>query len=105
MALILHIADLHLVAPESSSPIDDHKIGLVPAKARATHHQTLVLTMSRLGEALAKSGRTLDSIIMTGDIADKNNEGGYQAFISLLTHGDQPSLPQSAPSFLQAITT
>ena len=62
--------------------------------------------MSRLGEALAKSGRTLDSIIMTGDIADKNNEGGYQAFISLLNaHGDQPSLPQSAPSFLQAITT
>ena len=84
MALILHIADLHLVAPESSSPIDDHKIGLVPAKARATHHQTLVLTLSRLGEALAKSGRTLDSIIMTGDIADKNNEGGYQAFLTLL---------------------
>src|SRR5947209_7372194 len=84
MPLILHIADLHLVAPESSGPIDDHKIGLVPKKSRATHQQALMLTMSRLGEALANSGRILDAIIVTGDIADKNNEGGYGAFLALL---------------------
>jgi len=84
MALILHIADLHLVAPESSSPIDDHKVGLVPKVARTTGQQTLELTMSRLGEALAKSKRALDAIVVTGDIADKNNEGGYLAFLALI---------------------
>lgn len=84
MALILHIADLHLVAAESSAPIDDHKVGLVPKRARATHHKTLLLTMSRLGETLAKNGQTLDAIIVTGDISNKNNEGGYRAFLALL---------------------
>lgn len=84
MALILHIADLHLVAPESSPPIDDHKAGLVPAGARRTHHQALHLTMSRLGDTLVKDGRELDAIVVTGDIADKNNEGGYRAFLTLI---------------------
>jgi hypothetical protein len=40
--------------------------------------------MSRLGEELTKSRRILDAIIVTGDIADKNNEGGYRAFLALL---------------------
>lgn len=84
MALILHIADLHLVAPASSRPIDDHKIGLVPDGARTTHHQALQLTMRRLGEALVGGQRALDAIIVTGDIADKNNEGGYRAFLALI---------------------
>lgn len=84
MALILHIADLHLVPAESSASIDDHKSGLVPKKARATHHKRLMLTMSRLGETVVNSGRTLDAIVVTGDIADKNNEGGYRAFLALL---------------------
>ena len=85
MALILHIADLHLVGAESSASIDDHKVGLVPKKARATHHKRLLLTMSRLGETLVKSGRTLDAIVVTGDIADKKQRGRVQGpFLELL---------------------
>src|SRR5579872_1157794 len=84
MALILHIADLHLVAAESSASLDDHKVALVPKKARATHHNTLMLTMSRLGEGLVKGKEPLDAIIVTGDIADRNSEGGYRAFLDLL---------------------
>jgi 3',5'-cyclic AMP phosphodiesterase CpdA len=44
----------------------------------------LRFTLQRLGERLASEHRTLDAIIVTGDISDKNNEGGYQAFLELV---------------------
>ena len=84
MALILHIADLHLVASSVSPPLGDHKAGLVSAKDRVTHQSALTLTLARLGEEIVNQGKTLDAIVMTGDISDKNNEGGYIAFIELL---------------------
>jgi 3',5'-cyclic AMP phosphodiesterase CpdA len=84
MALILHIADLHLVSPSSSPAVDDHKTGLVPSGDKTTHHQMLHATLQRLGERLSEEGRTIDAIVVTGDIADKNNEGGYQAFLELI---------------------
>ncbi len=84
MALILHIADLHLVSPATSRPIDDHKAGVVPSGDRTTHYELLRVTLQRLGERLFKDGRVLDAIIVTGDISDKNNEGGYHAFLELL---------------------
>ena len=84
MALVLHIADLHLVASSVSPPLGDHKAGLVSAKDRVTHQGALTLTLARLGEEIVNQGKTLDAIVMTGDISDKNNEGGYIAFIELL---------------------
>jgi 3',5'-cyclic AMP phosphodiesterase CpdA len=41
-------------------------------------------TMQRLGERLVNEGRAIDAIVVTGDIADKNNEGGYKAFLELI---------------------
>src|SRR6266699_2431729 len=84
MALILHVADLHLVAPSASLTLDDHKVSLVSPGSRITHHDTLKLTLQRLGEMLVNSGRALDAIVATGDVADKNNEGGYRAFQELI---------------------
>lgn len=84
MALILHISDLHLVTPSASVPAADHKVGLVAGKDRLTHHLVLTTTLRRLSEELVSRGRTLDAIVMTGDISDKNNEGGYLAFEELL---------------------
>jgi 3',5'-cyclic AMP phosphodiesterase CpdA len=84
MALILHIADLHLVSQGSSRPIDDHKAGLVPTGDRVTHQEMLRVTLQQLGEKLINGGSVLDAIVVTGDIADKNNEGGYQSFLELL---------------------
>jgi 3',5'-cyclic AMP phosphodiesterase CpdA len=84
MALILHVADLHLVAPSASLTLDDHKVSLVSPGSRITHHDTLKLTLQRLGELLVNSGRALDAIVATGDVADKNNEGGYSAFQELI---------------------
>ena len=84
MPLILHISDLHLVSRSSSPALDDHKVGLVPPGSRFTHFEMLCLTLKRLGEALAGKGRHLDAIVATGDIADRNDEGGYSAFLELL---------------------
>lgn len=84
MALILHIADLHLVSQASSRPIDDHKAGLVPARDRVTHQEVLRVTLQQLGERLVNDGSALDAIVVTGDVADKNNDGGYESFLELL---------------------
>lgn len=84
MPLILHISDLHLVSPSSSPALDDHKAGLVPTGSRFTHFAMLRLTFERLGEVLREKGRHLDAIVATGDIADRNEEGGYSAFLELL---------------------
>jgi len=84
MALILHIADLHLVAPSASTPFGDHKTGLVSTKDRLTYQSALRLTLERLGEEILARGMALDAIVMTGDISDKNNEEGYIAFLELL---------------------
>ena len=84
MALILHIADLHLVSPSLSHPTGDHKAGLVPSEARTTDQGMLITTMQRLGERLVDENRAIDAIVVTGDIADKNNEGGYQVFLELI---------------------
>lgn len=84
MPLILHISDLHLVSPSASPALDDHKAGLVPTGSRFTHFAMLGLTFERLGELLREKGRHLDAIVATGDIADRNDEGGYPAFLELL---------------------
>jgi 3',5'-cyclic AMP phosphodiesterase CpdA len=84
MALILHIADLHLVSQASSRPIDDHKAGLVPDGDRVTHQEMLRVTLQQLGERLIHEGSALDAIVVTGDVADKNNDGGYQSFLELV---------------------
>src|SRR2546423_557143 len=84
MPLILHISDLHLVSPDASPALDDHKAGLVPTASRSSHFQALRLTFQRLAERLLKEGRHLDAIVVSGDIADRNEEGGYTAFTELL---------------------
>jgi hypothetical protein len=84
MALILHIADLHLVSAATSRPVDDHKAGLIPSGDRITHHAMLRSTLQQLAQKLADNGEALDAIVVTGDVADKNNEGGYEAFLDLI---------------------
>jgi hypothetical protein len=84
VALILHIADLHLVAPSASVPLSDHKSSLVSVADRVTHHDALKLTLQRLGEYLTRNSLNLHAVVVTGDVADKNNDGGYQAFKDLM---------------------
>lgn len=64
--------------------LGDHKVTLVPATQRMTHHQILKLTLARLSEELVNQGCALDAIVVTGDVADKNNDGGYLAFQELI---------------------
>ncbi len=45
----------------------------------------LRLTFQRLGERLVDEGKALDAMVVTGDIADKNNVGGYESFLELVT--------------------
>jgi 3',5'-cyclic AMP phosphodiesterase CpdA len=82
--LILYIADLHLVAPSASVALGDHKSSLVSTSERVTHHDALKLTLQRLGEYLTSNSLNLEAVVVTGDVADKNNDGGYQAFEELI---------------------
>lgn len=84
MPLILHLSDLHLVSRAESPPLDDHKFGLIPANTRRTHYDALSLTLERLSERLLEQGKRLDAVVVTGDVSDKNDQGGYEAFLHLL---------------------
>lgn len=90
---ILHITDLHLVSEANSPPLESHKIGLVPHADLATQHRLLRHTFESLGERLRHNSESLDAIVVTGDIAEKNNREGYQAFLALID-----SLGTSKPS-------
>lgn len=84
MANILHITDLHLVSKADSEALESHKVGLVPHGDRATRHRLLRYTLQILGQQLSQESQPLDAVVVTGDVAEKNNPGGYIAFLDLL---------------------
>jgi hypothetical protein len=95
MSLILLLSDLHLVGGDKSDPTGDHKVGLVPKQQRATNQDMLVLTMHGIRDHLRDSSRVLDAIIVAGDVADKNDPGGYRAFVDLVYALDDTAPPPS----------
>lgn len=84
MPLILHLSDLHLVGSSKSPPVGEHKASLVPSPQRDTHHELMRRTLKGLAQRLIGEGRRLDAVVMTGDIANQNDAGGYTAFLELL---------------------
>ena len=84
MPFILHLSDLHLVAPAKSRATGTHKVNLVPAGDRPTQYEVLRRTFAGPQSRLLSEGRRIDAIVMTGDVADKNSGDGYTAFLKLL---------------------
>lgn len=89
MPLILHLSDLHLVPRSESRVLDDHgKQALVPAVDRERLHDIVHHTFRSLRERLTTDGKKLDSIVMSGDIANQNHPEGYSLFLELLAELD-----------------
>lgn len=83
MSLILHLSDVHLGSPSSRQVDSTDKFGLDPATLESiTTH--LERSLRALGTALTESGRTLDAIVVSGDLTNANKPDGYARFPTLL---------------------
>jgi hypothetical protein len=84
MTTILHLSDLHLVDPAESPKHANVKVGLLHATG-GTYYQTLRDSLKSLSVRLIDEGRSIDAVVMSGDVAHKNAAGGFDAFIDLLS--------------------
>ncbi|MGX1585891.1 metallophosphoesterase [Microbacterium sp. NPDC055502] len=92
MAILLHLSDLHLTGEDAPEPTADHKAGVIPAKTAGHRAQLLTSSLRGLGESLRAAGDEIDSIIITGDIADHGRLAGYEQLNEVLS-GLESSLP------------
>ena len=83
MSLLLHLSDLHLGSPSSSQLDFTDKFGLKPV-AGETKIDHLRHTLRALGDSLRVEDRTLDAIVVSGDLTNANQQDGYDAFEALL---------------------
>ena len=84
MSLILHLSDLHL-GSEAQSPFDyTDKFGLKPAtgESKVVH---LERTLLGLADSLREEQRTLDAIVVSGDLTNGNQQDGYDSFEEFLS--------------------
>jgi len=84
MTTILHLSDLHLVDPAKSPRHATVKVGLLH-ETGGTYYRTLRNSLESLSTRLIDEGRSIDAIVMSGDVADKNSPEGFDAFIELLS--------------------
>lgn len=87
MALILHLSDVHLV-PTGSDAADEvgdySKAQLVEPIDRQTRKGLLEDTLSALAVWLENNNRTLDAVVVTGDVTLRGHAEGYDLLPSLL---------------------
>jgi hypothetical protein len=83
MSLILHLSDLHLGSPSLLQRDYDDKVGM-EEEAGQTNTDHLAHTLEALGKSLIELGRTLDAVVVTGDITQGNHLDGYEAFAGVL---------------------
>ena len=83
MSLILHLSDLHLGSPSLMQRDYDDKVGM-EEEAGQTNTDHLSHTLEALGKSLVAAGRTLDTVVVTGDITKGNHLDGYEAFAGVL---------------------
>lgn len=84
MTTILHLSDLHLVDPAKSPKHANVKVGLLH-ETGGTYYRTLRNSLESLSARLIDEGRSIDAVVMSGDVAEKNVQEGFHAFIDLLS--------------------
>lgn len=84
MATLLHLSDLHLTGADSPAPTADHKVKVVPVKNAGHRADLLRSTLKGLRVALEDSGESLDAIIITGDITNGGQLGGFAELSDVL---------------------
>jgi 3',5'-cyclic AMP phosphodiesterase CpdA len=96
MAHLLHLSDLHLRSDPALDIIGDPKDIVIAAPLQQTSARRIFSTLEALGRDIAAGGRDLDldCIVVSGDIADKNDPLAY----SLLPKVLAPLVPTLVPA-------
>jgi 3',5'-cyclic AMP phosphodiesterase CpdA len=84
MSLILHLSDLHLGPVESDVALGDYKSEIVPLGERLKRQDLLKDTLQKLNEHVKQKEKRLDAIVITGDIAVKGSEEGFEKLEEML---------------------
>jgi len=89
VSLILHLSDLHLGSPADFQLDYEDKIGLedevgATGETGDTASDHLGHTLRAIGETLKAEERTLDAVIVTGDLTKANQADGYAEFDGVL---------------------
>jgi 3',5'-cyclic AMP phosphodiesterase CpdA len=77
MAHLLHLSDLHLRSDAARDTIGDPKDAAIPAPLQQTSARRIASTLEALGRGIAAGELTLDCIVISGDIADRNDPTAY----------------------------
>jgi 3',5'-cyclic AMP phosphodiesterase CpdA len=77
LPLILHLSDLHLAAPTEDEMFGDHKISVVRRSDRQGRTQLIRSSLRELGMQLHRLQRTLDAVVVSGDVTDRGNPSGF----------------------------
>lgn len=93
MATLLHLSDLHLVATDREPIINDDKVGVIPPSSQQRALNGVRGTMEAVAAAIQAGDLDLDCIVITGDIADKNDAAGYARLPEFLS----PLVPDLVP--------
>ncbi|WP_322411706.1 metallophosphoesterase [Microbacterium invictum] len=93
MARILHLSDLHLHGDRDDELVADNKQNAVPASAQASAGDRLRSTLEALTRAVNEDELGLDCIVISGDIVDRNDPGGYRRLPEILA----PLVPAVVP--------
>lgn len=84
MSLLLHLSDLHLASDEDDEDLGHYKTDVVPRAARQRRVTTLRQTMRALATHLKQTRRTIDAIIVSGDVTYRGSRAGLEALPSLI---------------------
>lgn len=94
MPLILHLSDLHLSATVDEQITGDDKMpGLVPLAEQQNRLQLLRSSLAALATWLTREDRTLDAVVVTGDVSLKYDGGGFAALPETLAALGDHQLP------------
>jgi 3',5'-cyclic AMP phosphodiesterase CpdA len=82
---ILYLTDLHLGDANPGAMVDDYrKSEIVPVEDRTTRKRLLGNTLQEVGSELRRQRKTLDAIVVGGDITYNGDPGGYEELGPLL---------------------
>ena len=80
----LHLTDLHLSPTIDADAMGDFKSPIISPRDRPTRYDYLKNTFSQLAGTLNQKGKSLDSIVISGDITLYNDENGFARLEELL---------------------
>ena len=94
MANLLHLSDLHLRSDPADDIIGDSKDTAIPAAMQQTSMRRIASTLEALRREIEAGTLPVDCIVLSGDVADKNDPKAYELLPAVLA----PLVPALVPA-------